>query len=67
MPYLLLLVSIKNRRQQRAAQSHSNVITSKTMKILLIIALIGTPLVATYTAFVCCTFNGKVKLDEMSY
>lgn len=38
-----------------------------TMKTLLIIALIGTPLVATYTAFVFWTFKGKVKLDEMSY
>ncbi len=41
--------------------------SSKTMKILLIIALIGTPLVATYTAIVFWTFKGKVKLDEMSY
>lgn len=39
----------------------------KTMKILLIIALIGTPLVAMYTTFVFWTFKGKVKLDEMSY
>ncbi|WEK36897.1 MAG: cytochrome d ubiquinol oxidase subunit II [Candidatus Pseudobacter hemicellulosilyticus] len=39
----------------------------KTMKILLIIALIGTPLVALYTSFVFWTFKGKVKLDEMSY
>lgn len=39
----------------------------KTMRILLTIALIGTPLVATYTAFVFWTFKGKVKLDEMSY
>lgn len=39
----------------------------QTMKTLLIIALIGTPLVATYTAFVFWTFKGKVKLDEMSY
>lgn len=39
----------------------------KTMKILLIIALIGTPLVAVYTSFVFWTFKGKVKLDEMSY
>jgi len=38
-----------------------------TMKILLIIALIGTPLVATYTVIVFWTFKGKVKLDEMSY
>jgi cytochrome d ubiquinol oxidase subunit II len=41
--------------------------SSKTMRILLIIALIGTPLVATYTAFVFWTFKGKVKLDETSY
>jgi cytochrome d ubiquinol oxidase subunit II len=39
----------------------------KTMKILLLIALIGTPLVATYTIIVFWTFKGKVKLDEMSY
>lgn len=39
----------------------------RTMKILLLIALIGTPLVAVYTSFVFWTFKGKVKLDEMSY
>lgn len=39
----------------------------KTMKTLLIIALIGTPLVGVYTSFVFWTFKGKVKLDEMSY
>lgn len=39
----------------------------KTMKILLTIALIGTPMVALYTGFVFWTFKGKVKLDEMSY
>jgi cytochrome d ubiquinol oxidase subunit II len=41
--------------------------SSKTMKILLIIALIGTPLVAVYTSFVFWTFRGKVKLDAASY
>mgnify|MGYP001309304411 CR=1 FL=1 len=41
--------------------------SAKTMKILLIIALIGTPLVGIYTGFVFWTFKGKVKLDEMSY
>jgi cytochrome d ubiquinol oxidase subunit II len=41
--------------------------SAKTMKILLIIALIGTPLVGLYTSFVFWTFKGKVKLDEMSY
>ena len=38
----------------------------KTMRILLTIALIGTPLVLMYTGFVFWTFKGKVKLDEMS-
>jgi len=41
--------------------------SEKTIGILLIIALIGTPLVAIYTSFVFWTFKGKVKLDEMSY
>jgi cytochrome bd ubiquinol oxidase subunit II len=39
----------------------------KTLRILLIFALIGAPLVAIYTSFVFWTFKGKVKLDEMSY
>ena len=39
----------------------------KTMKTLLIIAAIGTPLVGLYTTFVFWTFKGKVKLDDMSY
>ncbi|OYW17692.1 MAG: cytochrome d ubiquinol oxidase subunit II [Sphingobacteriales bacterium 12-47-4] len=39
----------------------------KTMKILLLIATIGTPLVGIYTAFVFWTFKGKVKLDDTSY
>ncbi|MBN8879718.1 MAG: cytochrome d ubiquinol oxidase subunit II [Sphingobacteriales bacterium] len=46
---------------------HNAVASEKTMKILLLIALIGTPLVALYTSFVFWTFKGKVKLDEMSY
>lgn len=41
--------------------------SQKTMKILLLIAAIGTPLVAVYTSFVFWTFKGKVKLDDMSY
>ncbi|GGB10795.1 cytochrome d ubiquinol oxidase subunit II [Puia dinghuensis] len=39
----------------------------RTMKILLVMALVGTPLVGIYTSFVFWTFKGKVKLDEMSY
>jgi len=41
--------------------------SAKTMKTLLLIAGIGTPLVGIYTGFVFWTFKGKVKLDEMSY
>jgi len=39
----------------------------KTMRILLWMALIGTPLVGVYTSFVFWTFKGKVTLNEMSY
>ena len=46
---------------------HNAAASPKTMKILLIIALIGTPLVGIYTSFVFWTFKGKVKLDETSY
>ncbi|MCS6929209.1 MAG: cytochrome d ubiquinol oxidase subunit II [Saprospiraceae bacterium] len=41
--------------------------SEKTMRLLLLIALIGTPLVAVYTSFVFWTFKGKVRLDESSY
>jgi len=39
----------------------------KSLKIMLIIAAIGTPLVLGYTFFVYRTFRGKVTLDETSY
>lgn len=45
----------------RAASSES------TLRLMGIIALIGMPLVATYTATVYWVFRGKVKLDEHSY
>ncbi|MEO1053853.1 MAG: cytochrome d ubiquinol oxidase subunit II [Bacteroidota bacterium] len=41
--------------------------SENSLRILLIIAAVGTPLVASYTAFVFWTFRGKVKMDEMSY
>ncbi len=41
--------------------------STKTLKIMLIFAAIGTPLVLAYTTFVYKTFSGKVKLDETSY
>lgn len=39
----------------------------KSLRIMLLIAAIGTPLVMAYTTFVFWTFRGKVKLNEMSY
>lgn len=41
--------------------------SEKSLKIMLIMAAIGTPMVAAYTVFVFWTFRGKVKLDETSY
>lgn len=38
-----------------------------SLRIMLIMAAIGTPLVLSYTLFVFWTFRGKVKLNEMSY
>ena len=62
-PNLLYSVSAP----QNSITIHNAASSAKTMKILLIIALIGTPLVAIYTSFVFWTFKGKVKLDEASY
>ena len=41
--------------------------STKSLKIMMIIVAIGTPLVLGYTVFVYKTFSGKVKLDETSY
>jgi cytochrome d ubiquinol oxidase subunit II len=62
-PYLLY-------SPQRPADSitvYNAASSPRTMRILLIMALIGTPLVGIYTSFVFWTFKGKVRLDEMSY
>ncbi len=41
--------------------------SQKTLGIMLIIALIGVPIVLTYTVCIYWIFRGKVKLDRMSY
>jgi len=46
---------------------HNSSASEKSLGILLMIAAIGTPLVAAYTGFVFYTFKGKVKMDETSY
>ena len=62
-PYLLY----SSDSPQNSITVYNAAASGKTMKILLIIALIGTPLVAIYTGFVFWAFKGKVKLDEASY
>jgi cytochrome d ubiquinol oxidase subunit II len=39
----------------------------KTLGIMLVIAMIGVPIVATYTVCIYWIFRGKVKLDKTSY
>jgi len=41
--------------------------SQKTLGIMAIIAVIGMPIVLTYTGIVYWTFRGKVKLGEFSY
>lgn len=41
--------------------------SAKTLKVMLIIAIIGVPLVISYTVSIYWIFRGKVKLDAMSY
>lgn len=41
--------------------------SQKTLGIMLIVALIGLPFVATYTVSIYWIFRGKVKIDKMSY
>jgi cytochrome d ubiquinol oxidase subunit II len=46
---------------------HNSSASEKSLGIMLLMALIGTPLVLTYTFFVYYTFRGKVRMDESSY
>ena len=46
---------------------HNASASEKSLRLLLTIAAIGTPLVAGYTFFVFWTFRGKVKMDDTSY
>jgi cytochrome d ubiquinol oxidase subunit II len=62
-PYLLYSAGAP----ENSITIHNAAASGKTMKILLVIALVGTPLVGIYTAFVFWTFKGKVRLDEASY
>ena len=63
--YPVLLRSTLNPAYSLTVQNAAS--SEKTLRTMLIFALIGLPLVATYTFFVYRTFRGKVKLDEHSY
>jgi cytochrome d ubiquinol oxidase subunit II len=41
--------------------------TSRTLAVMLVIALVGMPLVLAYTAAVYWIFRGKVRIDKHSY
>ena len=41
--------------------------SAKTLKIMLLIAVVGMPFVLTYSAVIYWTFRGKVELSENSY
>jgi cytochrome d ubiquinol oxidase subunit II len=41
--------------------------SAKTLRIMLLIALLGLPCVLAYSAMIYWTFRGKVQLDETSY
>jgi cytochrome d ubiquinol oxidase subunit II len=41
--------------------------STKTLGIMLTIALIGVPIVLAYTVSIYWIFRGRVKLDRMSY
>jgi cytochrome d ubiquinol oxidase subunit II len=60
----LLFSSISSKNNITIYNAASSIATLKT---LLLIASIGTPLVITYTFFVFYTFRGKVKIDDTSY
>ena len=46
---------------------HNAASSARTLKIMLIIAIIGIPFVLAYTTSIYWIFRGKVKLDSMSY
>ncbi|MEL7003564.1 MAG: cytochrome d ubiquinol oxidase subunit II [Bacteroidota bacterium] len=63
--YPAIILSTQNPAYTLTVHNASS--SEQSLEILLIIAAIGTPLVAAYTGFVFWTFKGKVKIDETSY
>lgn len=63
--YPVLILSTTD--PQNSIDIYNAASSDKSLGIMLLFAVIGTPLVVSYTAFVYYTFKGKVKLDESSY
>lgn len=51
----------------RGIEAHEAASSETTLRIMQIVALLGMPLVATYTGIVYWVFRGKVRLGEHSY
>ena len=58
---------ISNPNPENSLNIYNSASSQKTLKIMLIIAAIGMPLVIAYTSFIYWIFRGKVKLEEVSY
>lgn len=73
--FLLMLVAIElypvlflaTNNPQNSITIYNAASSTGSLKIMLTIAAIGTPLVIAYTTFVYWTFRGKTELDETSY
>jgi cytochrome d ubiquinol oxidase subunit II len=60
-----LVYSLPN--PEHALTAYNAASSPKTLKIMLIIAASGVPVVIAYTTSIYWIFRGKVKLDRMSY
>lgn len=63
--YPVIIFNTANEAYHITVQNSAS--SSKSLRIMLTMAAIGVPLIATYTNFVYKTFWGKVELDEHSY
>lgn len=58
---------LSNPNPEYSLNIYNSASSSKTLNIMLIFALLGIPVVLSYTASIYWIFRGKVKLDKMSY
>lgn len=60
-------IVLSNPLPEHSLSIYSAASSARTLKVMLIIAIIGVPLVISYTVSIYWIFRGKVKLDAMSY